>query len=100
MLPKDLNPRQFGERTDGNYMIIGGIHSSYQPLSNWYSCEVNYKGHTFSSVEQGYQWSKATFANDVTAARNLLYTTDPREAKDLESYVRYVPNWKIKKLLF
>ena len=83
MLPKDLDPREFGERTDGNYMIIGGIHSSYQPLSNWYSCEVNYKGHTFNSVEQGYQWSKATFANDVTAARNLLYTTDPREAKDL-----------------
>ena len=83
MLPKDLDPRQFGERTDGNYMIIGCIHSSYQPLSNWYSCEVNYKGHTFNSVEQGYQWSKATFANDVTAARNLLYTTDPREAKDL-----------------
>ena len=69
-------------------------------LSNWYSCEVNYKGHTFNSVEQGYQWSKATFANDVAAARNLLYTTDPREAKDLESYARYVPNWKIKMLLF
>ena len=83
MLPKDLDPRQFGERTDGNYMTIGGIHSSYQPLSNWYNCEVNYKGHTFNSVEQGYQWSKAIFANDVTAARNLLYTTDPREAKDL-----------------
>ena len=44
---------------------------------------MNYKGHTFNSVEQGYQWSKAIFANDVTAARNLLYTTDPREAKDL-----------------
>ena len=83
MLPKDLDPRQFGERTDGNYLIVGGIYSTYHPLSNWYKCDVTYKGNAFSSVEQGYQWAKATFANDDTAARKLLYTTDPREAKEL-----------------
>ena len=83
MLPKDLDPRQFGERTDGNYLIVGGIYSTYHPLSNWYKCDVTYKGNAFSSVEQGYQWAKATFANDDTAARKLLYTIDPREAKEL-----------------
>ena len=80
-------------------MIIGGIHSSYQPLSNWYSCEANYKGHTFNSVEQGYQWFKATFANDVTAARNLLYTTDHREANNLDTNVQGLKydDWNAKK---
>ena len=32
MLPKDLEPRQFAERTNGNLLIVGGIHSSHQPF--------------------------------------------------------------------
>ena len=99
MLPKDLKPRQFSERARDGFMIVGGIHSSYHPLSNWYRCDVHYKDHTFGSVEQGYQWSKATFANDVTAASKLLYTTDPREAKDLGMNVKGLKHeaWNTKK---
>ena len=69
MLPKDLDPRQFGERTDGNYLIVGGIYSTYHPLSNWYKCDVTYKGNAFSSVEQGYQWAKC----DVTYKGNAFF---------------------------
>ena len=39
------------------------------------------KGHTFKSIEQAYQWEKATRANDVRVAKKLLYTTNPRVAK-------------------
>ena len=88
MLPKDLEPRQFAERTNGNLLIVGGFHSSHQPLSNWYQCDVRHSGHTFANVEQAYQWCKATFAKDAVAAGKLLYCTDPRDAKALGMAVK------------
>ena len=51
MLPKDLEPRQFAERTNGNLLIVGGIHSSHQPLSNLYQCDVRHSGHTYSCID-------------------------------------------------
>ena len=70
MLPKELSPRQFSEKTNGTHMAFGGIHSDHQPFSNWYPSEFQYKGHTFKSIEQAYQWEKATRANDVRVAKN------------------------------
>ena len=88
MLPKELNPRQFSEKSNNTHLVFGGIHSDYQPLSNWYLSELRYKGHTFHSVEQAYQWEKATQANDVRVAKKLLYTTSPRVAKSLGRSVK------------
>ena len=62
-------------------MAFGGINSDHQPFSNWYPSEFQYKGHTFKSIEQAYQWEKATQANDVRVAKKVLYTTNPRVAK-------------------
>ena len=86
-LPNELNPRQFSEKTVGGYMFFGGIHSSFHPFSNFYSSEVVYKGNKFGSVEQGYQWSKAIFAEDSVMAKKLLHTVNPRTAKDLGAAV-------------
>ena len=87
-LPQELNPRQFSEKTDGNYLVFGGVHSDHQPFSNWYQSELCYKGHTFHSVEQAYQWEKATHAKDNRVAKKLLYTTNPRVAKKLGRAVK------------
>ena len=95
MLPKELSPRQFSEKTNGTHMAFGGIHSDHQPFSNWYPSEFQYKGHTFKSIEQAYQWEKATRANDVRVAKKLLYTTNPRVAKSLGRSIKGLTavNW-------
>ena len=40
------------------------------------------------SVEQAYQWAKATHAKDDKVAKKLLYTTNPRVAKNLGRAVK------------
>ena len=87
-LPQELNPRQFSEKTDGTYLVFGGVHSDHQPFSNWYQSELCYKGHSFNNVEQAYQWAKATHAKDDKVAKKLLYTTNPRVAKNLGRAVK------------
>ena len=95
MLPKELSPRQFSEKTNGTHMAFGGIHSDHQPFSDWYPSEFQYKGHTFKNIEQAYQWEKATRANDVRVAKKLLYTTNPRVAKSLGRSIKGLTavNW-------
>jgi len=86
-LPEDLQPIQFSERSNDRYLVFGGIHSVYHPLSNWYPCDIRHQGHCFKSIEQAYQYSKAVYVKDTASARSLLYTSDPRAAKDLGSKV-------------
>ena len=88
MLPPELNPRQFGEKSNGTHLVFGGIHSDHQPFTNWYPSKLCYKEHRFGSVEQAYQWAKATYAKDTRVARKLLYTTNPRVAKNLGRSVK------------
>lgn len=99
MLPKELEPRQFSEKTDGKYLVFGGIHSNYQPFSNWFPSKICYKGNTFMNIEQAYQWAKAMHAEDTTVAGKILFTTDPRKAKDLGLTVKGLGtrNWNTRK---
>ena len=53
-LPADLHPRRFSERRNDTHLLVGGIHSEFPPLSNWYPCKVQFKDHTFNSSEQAY----------------------------------------------
>ena len=80
---RELHPRQFSEKKNDTHLLFGGIHSVYNPLSNWYPCKIKFNDHEFDSSEQAYQWAKADYCQDGTAAEKLLYTTSPREAKDL-----------------
>ena len=82
-VPRELHPRQFSEKKNDTHLMFGGIHSVYNPLSNWYPCKVKFNDHEFDSSEQAYQWAKADYCQDGAAAEKLLYTTSPREAKDL-----------------
>ena len=87
-LPADVHPRRFSEKRNHTHLLVGGIHSEFQPLSNWYPCKVQFKGHTFNSSEQAYQWGKADFCQDDAAASKLLFTTSPSDAKDLGSEIK------------
>ena len=87
-LPADVHPRRFSEKRNHTHLLVGGIHSEFQPLSNWYPCKVQFKGHTFNSSEQAYQWAKADFCQDDAAASKLLFTTSPSDAKDLGSEIK------------
>ena len=80
-VPRELHPRQFSEKKNDTHLLFGGIHCVYNPLSNWYPCKIKFN--EFDSSEQAYQWAKADYCQDGTAAEKLLYTTSPREAKDL-----------------
>ena len=86
-VPDELHSRQFSEKKSETHFIFGGIHSEFQPFTNWYPCNVEFKGHHFESSEQAYQWAKADYCKDVAAADKLLYATSMREAKDLGAEV-------------
>ena len=94
-LPDELNIRQFSEKVNNDFYVFGGIHSSANPFRNWYSCKIQHEGHTFKSVEQAYQFSKATYMNDVISAAKLRYTVNPGAAKRIGSKVAGIndSNW-------
>ena len=98
-VPPELHPRQFSEKRNATHLIFGGIHSVHHPLSNWYPCKFVFEGHTFESSEQAYQWAKAKYCKDDSAAEKLLFTTSPREAKDIGSTVTGLrgSDWEKKK---
>ena len=83
----ELHPRQFSEKRNDTHLIFGGIHNVHHPLSNWYPCKFVFEDHTFESSEQAYQWAKAKSCKDDSAAEKFLFTTSPREAKDIGSTV-------------
>jgi len=87
-LPADLKPRQFSEKSDGKCLAFGGYFSDYSPFSNWFPCQIRYRGRTFKNVEQAYQYAKAIYGKDAATAMKLLYSTDPRVAKDLGAKVK------------
>ena len=94
---------EFSEKSNATHLIFGGTHSVHHPLSNWYPCKFVFEGHTFESSEQAYQWAKAKakakYCKDDSAAEKLLFTTSPREAKDIGSTVTGLreSDWEKKK---
>ena len=68
-LPADLHPRLFNEKANDKCYVFGGVHSKFNPFSNWYPCRIQHGDHSFKSVEQAnYQHSKAVYVGDVTSA--------------------------------
>ena len=95
-LPADLHPRLFNEKANDKCYVFGGVHSKFNPFSNWYPCRIQHGDHSFKSVEQAnYQHSKAVYVGDVTSATKLMYTTDHAAVKKIGSKVAGVngSNW-------
>ena len=73
----------FGDRiTDTHHYFWGG------PFSNWFACEIEYKGHTFANTEQAFMWEKANFFNDKFVADQILETPSPHANKKLGRQVK------------
>ena len=69
-------------RSDSKILLFAG-HLSY--LSNFFPCEIEIDGRTFTSVEQYFQYSKALAFNNTNTAAKILGTDDPVEQKHLGS---------------
>ncbi len=72
-----------GDRiTDTHHFFWGG------PFSNWYPCEIKYKGFTFANTEQAFMWEKANHFNDPFVATQILNTPSPHANKALGRQVQ------------
>ena len=82
-LPAELHPRRFSERRNKTHLLVGGIHSEFQPLTSWYPCKVQFKGHTFDSSEQAYQCEKRTFVRMMQQLQSCCTLTHHPTPKTL-----------------
>ena len=80
-LPANLDPVQFSSRSDNNWIIFGGRHSIFNPLSNYYPEPVVHKDILHDTVEHAYQFAKASRYGDRKAEEAILCASSPAEAK-------------------
>ena len=92
-LPRDLlkvGPAGPGARIAENYVCFYGAAS---PLSNFYPTTFKADGYEFTSSEQYYQYRKALYSHDKTAAAKILISHDPRSAKQIGDRVKADKAW-------
>lgn len=72
-----------GDRiTDTHHFFWGNA------FSNWFPCEIEYKGNTFANTEQAFMWEKAKFFGDEEIAEQILNTPSPAASKALGRKVK------------
>lgn len=90
-LPADLDPANLCTKKHGNVVAFFGGHS---PLSNFFKCNIEIDGKTYSSVEQYFQHQKCVFAEDIATAARILNTHSPAQCKQLgDSVTLDQENW-------
>ena len=87
-LPADLDPKQFSSKSNGQWIIFGGPHSMFNPLSNYYPEKVVHKGITHDTLEHAYQYAKASRYGDTMAEESILCAASPAEAKQTGLHVQ------------
>ena len=87
-LPTDLDPKQFSSKSNGQWIIFGGPHSMFNPLSNYYPEQVVHKGITHDTLEHAYQYAKASRYQDTVAEESILCAASPAEAKQTGLHVQ------------
>ena len=88
-LPTDLDPKQFSSKSNRQWIIFGGPHSIFNPLSNYYKEKVIHKGITHDTVEHAYQYAKASRYGDTVAEESILCASSPAEAKQTGLHVQH-----------
>ena len=78
-LPKDLHPNNFAIKENEHWLVFGGIHSSFNVLSNFYAPPVTYKDIQFPDVERAYQYAKSVKFNDADCGIKILCSRSPSE---------------------
>ena len=84
-LPSELQPQYTSIVSKNN---ITGFFSENSPLSNHHKSDFVIDGHTFSSNEQYFMYSKASYFNDMETAKDILNTQNPKWAKSLGKQVK------------
>ena len=87
-LPADLDPKQFSSKSNGQWIIFGGPHSMFNPLSNYYPEKVVHRGITHDTLEHAYQYAKASRYGDTKAEESILCAASPAEAKQTGLHVQ------------
>lgn len=99
-VPNHINPSTLAVRDSPNVHVFGGTTSRYCHLSNFYTREFVYDHQSFVSVEQAYQFKKATIAKDRNKCREILFNADPSTQKYLGRQVKGldIDQWNNSKL--
>ena len=87
-LSDELNPRNFSAKENEQCYVFGGIHSSYNFLSNFYPETVSYDGIEFEDVERAYQYAKCTKFKDIENSERIMCSRSPSAAKHIGSSVK------------
>ena len=67
-------------------------------LSNFFNCSIFFRGRHYTSLEQGYQCTKADLHNDVTAFRSIYRAKSPAEMKQKGGEIQIDEKWHTVKL--
>ena len=67
-------------------------------LSNFYPCKITFRGQEYSTLEQGYQCTKAEICRDRTAYYKILHASNTVEMKRLGGDILTNDNWEKYKL--
>ena len=70
------------------------FHGRFSMLSNFYPSPFVKSGVTFQTVEQYYQFMKATYHNKNDIATEILQSNDPSVAKSLGDKIKEQEDWK------
>ena len=79
-LPPELAADKVTSETNNKVVaFFGELH----PLSNFHSCNFDFEGETFHSLEQLIQMKKAELFEDQTARERILNSTDAQDSKEI-----------------
>ena len=87
-LPADLDPIQFSTKSNASWVIFGGPHSIFNPLSNYYPNQMVHKEISHDTLEHAYQYAKASRYQDNVAQEQILCASSPAEAKQIGYHVK------------
>ena len=87
-LPQDLHPKQFSFKTNKDWLIFGGPHSTFNFLPNYFPKQLTYKDIIHDTAEHAYQFAKAQMYNDSAAEEKILCADNPGEAKRIGGNVK------------
>ena len=76
-----------------NHKQVTAFAGRFDPLSNFYPCEVRIFGMKYRSSEHAYQYAKAIQIGKDKVANRILEATSAYQAKTEASYLPYNPHW-------
>ena len=87
-LPEEIHPRNFSVKENEQWHVFGGIHSSFNFLSNYYPTTISYDNHEFEDIERAYQYAKCMKFNDIENSEKIMCSRSPSAAKHIGSSVK------------